>query len=88
MTTGLKIYYTRKPVDVVNPSDTPDLPELYHETLVKFCLLRAYGLDSDYYAQQLASGELDSDIMTLRGRESWKQQETYPTITVRSEDYY
>jgi len=88
MTSGLKIYYTRKPVDIVNPSDTPDLPELYHEALVKFCLLRAYALDSDYYAQQLTSGELDSDIMTLRGRESWKQEETYPTITVRNEDYY
>lgn len=85
---GIKIYYTRKPVDVVLSSDTPDLPDLYHEPLVKFCLLRAYELDSDYYNINLKNTDFQQDLELLRGRLDWKQQEVYPSITILSEDFY
>jgi hypothetical protein len=85
---ALKIYYNRKPVDVAGSSDTPDLPELYHEALVKYCLQQAYEMDEDWDASQLKGSALDSDIALLRGREEWREQETYPVITVRQEDEY
>lgn len=86
VTAGFKIYYNRSPVDVVLNSDTPDLPLLYHDTLVKFCMQQAFELDEDLDS---ASGEISKvaeDIDLLRGREDWKTQETYPIISVCMED--
>lgn len=83
---ALKIYYNRKPIEVETSVDTPDLPELYHESLVKYCLQQAYELDEDLEAAGAKSQELVGDIQLLRGRQDWKNQETYPTITVLMED--
>lgn len=88
VTDGLKIYYNRKPIDVADDVDTPDLPELYHETLVKYCLVQAYKLDEDYDAAGAESADMTNDVTFLRQRDSWKEQETYPTITVMPEDQY
>lgn len=85
---ALKIYYNRIPVDVTGSSDTPDLPTLYHEVLVKYCLQQAYEMDEDWDASQIKGSALDADIALLRGREEWKQQEFFPTITILSEDNY
>lgn len=86
ITSAIKIYYTRKPTDVDTSDDTPDLPTLYHETLVKYCLQQAYEMDEDWEASTSKSTELAADLSLLRGREDWKQQDTYPTITVLTED--
>lgn len=86
VTAGFKIYYNRTPVDVVLNSDTPDLPLLYHDTLVNYCMQQAYELDED---PDSANGEISKvaeDIDLLRGREDWKTQETYPIISVCVED--
>lgn len=85
-TNGIKIYYNRQPVDVTLPSDTPDLPDLYHDALAKQCLKLAYEMDEDWDAAQIKSKELDADVAVLRGREEWRQEEYYPVITVRIED--
>lgn len=86
VTDGLKIYYNRKPVVVADGLDTPDLPELYHESLVKHCLSMAYELDEDWDAAAVKGQDRDADISLLRGRDDWKQQGTYPLISVRPED--
>lgn len=85
---AIKIYYNRKPVDVTGSLDTPDLPEIYHESLVKYCLQQAYEMDEDWDASQLKGSAVDADISLLRGREEWKEQERYPVITVLAEDDY
>jgi hypothetical protein len=86
ITSAFKIYYTRSPVDVSGPTDTPDLPILYHESLVKYCLTQAYEIDEDWTASEQKAAELATDLKLLRGREDWKKQETYPLITVLDED--
>lgn len=83
---AIKIYYNRTPVDVTLPSDTPDLPVLYHEVLVKYCLAQAYEMDEDFEASVLKNNQIQGDVTVLRGRDEWRNQETYPTITVRAED--
>jgi hypothetical protein len=86
ITAAFKIYYNRAPVDVTLTSDTPDLPLLYHDTLVSYCLQQAYELDED---PESATGEADKviqDIDLLRTREDWKVQERYPVITILVED--
>lgn len=83
---GLKVYYNRKPVDVVSPSDIPELPILYHETIIKYCLQQAYELDEDWDGVGNKAQEFDREVNFLRGRQEWKTQEHYPVITVLNGD--
>lgn len=86
-TNGLKIYYNRIPINVSISTDSPDLPILYHEPLVKYCLQQAYEMDEDFNSAQAKAAQLSNDISLLRGRDDWKKQDTYPTITVLAEDW-
>lgn len=86
LTAGFKFAYNRMPTAVTSENDTPELPLLYHEVLVKHCMQQAYELDEDWDAAGNKASELDRDINLLRGREDWKTQEKYPTITVLAED--
>lgn len=83
---ALKIYYNRTPVEVTVPADTPELPLLYHDTIIKFCLQQAYEMDEDWDAVGNKAQEVDREINLLRGRDDWKIQEFYPMITIRIED--
>lgn len=86
VTDGFKIYYNRSPVDVASASDTPDLPLLYHNALVSYCMQQAYELDEDLESAGSEVAKVAEDIDLLRGREDWKTQETYPIISVCAED--
>ncbi len=86
LTNGFKLYYNRRPTDVTADGDTPDLPDLYHESIVKYCVAQAYEIDEDWDGVSLKTSQMEADIAGLRGRMDWKAQDTYPTITVRYED--
>lgn len=83
---GFKITYNRMPVEVTDTTDTPDLPLIYHDILIKHCVQQAYELDEDWEAAGNKAGELDRDINLLRGREEWKAQATYPVINICLDD--
>ncbi len=83
---AIKIYYNRIPALVSLPSDTPELPELYHQTIVKYCLTQAYELDEDWDAVGAKGSQIGGDLQLLKGRDEWKNQETYPVITVNLDD--
>lgn len=83
---AIKIYYNKAPTDVTLITDTPELPVIYHELIVKYCLQQAYEMDEDWDASGNKANELDRDLQVLRGREDWKNQEHYSTITILSED--
>lgn len=83
---AIKIYYNRTPVDVVDSSGTPDIPSIYHEALVKYCLQQAYELDEDIDATALKEKQFVDDVKLMRGRSEWKQQDVYPRITVLADD--
>lgn len=86
ITAALKVYYNRTPVDVADTSDTPELPILYHDTIIKFCLQQAYEMDEDWDAVGNKAQEFDREVNFLRGKDEWRVQEFYPTITVLNED--
>ena len=83
---AMKIYYQRSPTDVVASIDTPDIPSIYHEIIVKYCLQQAYEMDEDVEAVALKQKDIMESVNFLRGRSEWTPEETYPTITVRAED--
>lgn len=88
-TNNIKIYYNRKPVDVVTNVDIPDIPVLYHEVLVKYCLSQAYEMDEDLDAAAMKGQQISGDMTLLRGRsESGMMDEKYPMITILEEDRF
>jgi hypothetical protein len=85
-TNALKIFYSRAPIDVTTGLDIPELPVLYHDAIVKYCLQQAYEMDENPELAGIKATELNADLMQLRGRLSWPNQERYQTITVLDED--
>lgn len=85
---AFKIYYTRVPTDVVNNGDTPDLPLLYHDVIVKYCMQQAYETDANFQGVWFKNNEISTDISVLRGRDAWKAEASYPVMTILSEDAY
>jgi hypothetical protein len=87
ITEGFKLFYNRVPTDIAAGSDTPELPVLYHPTIVDYCLKQAYEMDEDFEASGAKMEEVISSIQILRGRDDgWKSQEIYPHITVSPDD--
>lgn len=83
---AIKVYYNRRPVDLVNDADVSELPELYHNAITNICLTNAYEMDEDWDSVSNKGQQVNADIKLLRGREDWKAEEIYPTISVRAED--
>lgn len=83
---SIKIYYNRAPVDTTLLTDVPEIPVLYHEVLVKYCLAQAYELDEDWQASGIKAQDMAADLNLLRGKDDWKKQDTYPVITVLLDD--
>jgi len=46
-TNGMKIWYTRPPTDMVEDTDTPEIPSFSHRWLVQFAVYKAFVEDSD-----------------------------------------
>lgn len=87
LSAGIKIYYSRIPTDVVVDSDTIDLPLMYHNAVVNYCLQQAYELDDGSWdAAKLKSSQVLTDIQMNKGRENRNPTGTYGRITVLPED--
>lgn len=86
VTSAFKIYYCRKPTDMVLDADVLDLPEKYHDTVVEFVLQDAYEMDEDWQAASAKSAQVNQNIDRLKDSDEWTKKDTYPIITVRPED--
>lgn len=83
---GLKFFYCKNPPELVNDADVLSLPLVYHNAVVNFCLKNAYELDEDWQTSGLKGSQVVDDMHLARNRDAWKNQETYPTITILSDD--
>lgn len=87
-TDNLKITYSRQPVDLESDTDEIDLPLPYHNSVVDYCLSRAYELDEDWNAANMMKGKYDTGVALNKERENWGNHEAYPRMTVLLEDYW
>lgn len=85
-TNGLKVLYNRAPVDVVNSASSLDLPLLYHNTIVKYCMWQATLLDEDNEVAVMHQNNFEANSAQLSNREIKDVNSTYPTITVLEMD--
>lgn len=84
-TDQIKLYYTRKPVEITSPTpDTQllDLPDKYFPDIVRYCLQQAYEMDEDWTASQAKKDQFDQSVGDLGEQERVGQFMTYETITV------
>jgi hypothetical protein len=88
VTNGLKYFYNQTPTEIVGDSDQLALPIVYHNAIINYCLKQAYELDEDWQTSNLKNTEMASDLHLARGRDSWKNQETYPTLTILPDDQW
>lgn len=86
ITGGLKVFYSRFPIEVTSINDTPELESKYHNIIVNYCLQKAYELDEDWQASQTKASQVTGDLSSLANDEKWTIKGTYPTITVLQED--
>lgn len=85
---GIKFFYSRSPVDLVNDVDNVDLPLVYHNAIVDFCLSRAYEMDEDWYSSSQKQGQVADVIHKARNRDGWGNQERYQTVTILPDDMW
>lgn len=83
---NIKIYYRKRPLALAVDADVPELPEEYHNAIVDYILDRAFFMDEDYEASQLAAIRVNNDLSLNKERENWRNQKYYPTITVLADD--
>lgn len=79
---GLKVFYSRFPVEVTSINDEPELDPKYHNIIVDYCLQQAYELDEDWQASQTKASQVSENLSGLANDEKWTVQGTYPMITV------
>lgn len=83
---GLKVLYNQKPADVTVIGDALALPLIYHNTIVKYCMWQASLLDEDHEPGLMYRNDFQTDLDTLKTRETIDPIDTYSTITVLFDD--
>lgn len=63
----LMLRYWRLPGDMIQSSDTPEVPAQYQELLLAWALKKAYKRENDYAAAREWEGEWTSGILKMRG---------------------
>lgn len=79
-TDTIMLYYQRVPNNIANVTDTPDVPLVYHNALVEYCLVQAYALDDNLYGYQVRKIHYDETIQKLSDYNTWERREYYPFI--------
>lgn len=88
ITDGIKIYYSRLPIEVVADEDIPDLPAEYYNTVLSYVMQQAYELDEDWEAVKNKQQQVQADILVNRSRQDRESMETYPVISTMREDMW
>lgn len=80
-TDAITCYYNRMPLDVTATGDTPELPTVYHNRIVEYCMAQAYELDQDAGNAQNKLNQFQNNLQSMRSLSTWEEQEVYPFIT-------
>lgn len=81
----ITLYYTRQPVAVVNPADTPETPAQYDNRIVEYCLAQAWELDMNVTMSNMKNQQFQQGTDKLKGDADWENQDFYPNLTSISE---
>lgn len=82
------LYYTMRPARVTAQGSLLSVPDKYHQAIVNFVLQKAYAMDEDWNAQQVAAQQFDAATNEMGEEERSPQNMTYSLITMIDEDMY
>lgn len=83
---NIDLYYTQRPVPVVNVTDVLSVPDKYYQDVVRYCMQNAYEMDEDMASSQAKGQQFDASLNEKSEEERTAQNMTYDKITVY-EDY-
>lgn len=84
---GLRMQYARYSADVSGTTDAIDLPEYYHQTVVEYCLMKAYEMDENWEGADRKAQYVQTTADFNNNREGWFGHDKYPSVTPVAEDY-
>lgn len=83
----LLVTYNKRPPPVVIPTDLFEIPEQYHETIVRRVLQRAYELDGQWQAADRMGSDVKERIANDHADQKDKNEESYPAVRLLPGDY-
>ena len=86
-THSVVIFYTRFPVDVTTLSSAIDLPLMYHNRVVEYCMAQAMELDEDREGYALKMQEFKVGVQNTKDDSEFLTQDAYPGIQVSPDDW-
>lgn len=81
----LEVVYTRNPTDVTAVGNTPELPPMYHQRLMDYCLAQVAQMDDDMDRYNIKMNEFRTGVQNLKDHPEW-EHDAYPYITVSERD--
>lgn len=87
VTAGLVVWYIRTAAKIASSTQTPEIPEMYHEDLVRYCMIRAFEQDEEWSAAQQAKQEYDAHMLNTIYDSHTLQSESYPAVQLSPGDY-
>src|SRR6266581_4575958 len=77
---GLVMYYTRIPTKVTLQTDSPELPELYHDRIVDFVMKSAYEMDENIQGATFRQTMFQTGMSSIAEDENKLTDEFYPVM--------
>lgn len=87
ITNGLVVWYIRNAAVLTAVGQTPEIPAIFHEDLVKFCMVKAYELDEQWSAADRKKQDYEAALMQTIYDSQNLQAESYPSVACLPGDY-
>lgn len=75
-----KLIYTRYPQTITSLADDLEIPQYYHNTVLDFCLMKAYEMDENLEMYQMKFSQINQQIERYIQNEAWFDRSSYPVI--------
>lgn len=79
---GISVYYVKRPAILINYSDIPELPEEYHEDIVRYCLIRAKEKDEEYAEANNLRNDYDQRLFQSKYDEQNRENSSFPAVRI------
>lgn len=83
ITNGLVVWYIRNATPV---AVEPEIPSVFHEDLVRYCLMRAWELDENFGQAQVAKQEYDQRLLNTIADSNDYSSNSYPAVRLIAGD--
>jgi hypothetical protein len=83
---GVKLMYSRYATEITDANGALDVPAYLHTFVINFCLMQAYEMDEDWESASNKATQIQGDLDFNNNKKFWFGRDSYPTISVNSED--